>query len=269
MDISDYKETVLANKDFFKHYYYHSIIDLNLVKLDSILKNGILSKKQIERNKLPAIYTHLADDEDSKNGFTYVSLSQFDDNSVVNKVFESFAMHALTSVSVMVNKDIKVYGAGEQITYFSDEVFAYSHIPKEHIRGIIYPSHLTNLSISEIPCLPKSMACYEPDFINKWIEYMEKYFGLQLDRRKILDNYRLLKSIIDQYTYVAHGELVINDQKNKYGIDFLDVLASELQTCWSKKVGVEHPTFTNVISYINDTNLPIYEISKKSLKKIN
>ena len=39
------------NHIFFKQYYYHAIIDLNLIKLDNILQYGILSKKLIENNK--------------------------------------------------------------------------------------------------------------------------------------------------------------------------------------------------------------------------
>lgn len=239
MDINDYKSTVLANKEFFKDHYYHSIIDLNLVKLDSILKNGILSKRKIERNNLPAIYTHLADDPDSKNGSTYVSLSCFKDDTRINRVFDSFALHTLTPVSVLVSKDINVSKSGEQMTYFTDEVFAFDRISTKHIQGIIYPEHLANLFISEIPCLPRNMQCYKLDFINRWIEYMETYFGYKLDKDKIMNNYKILKSIIDQYTYVASGDLVINEQKRKFGIDLLDVLASELQECWSKKWGLK------------------------------
>jgi len=37
-DTKQYINTVKSNRDFFESYYYHSIIDLNLIKLDSILK---------------------------------------------------------------------------------------------------------------------------------------------------------------------------------------------------------------------------------------
>ena len=51
-DIGQYIDTVKDNDDFFGNYYFHSIIDLNLVKLDYILKYGILSRKEIEELKL-------------------------------------------------------------------------------------------------------------------------------------------------------------------------------------------------------------------------
>ena len=50
-DIGQYIDTVKDNDDFFRNYYFHSIIDLNLVKLDYILKYGILSRKEIEELK--------------------------------------------------------------------------------------------------------------------------------------------------------------------------------------------------------------------------
>ena len=52
-DIRRYINTVKDNQNFFKNYYYHSLIELNLKKLDSILKNGILCKNLIESKGLP------------------------------------------------------------------------------------------------------------------------------------------------------------------------------------------------------------------------
>lgn len=34
-------------------------------------------------------------------------------------------------------------------------------------------------------------------------------------------------------------------------------------------MGIKSPNFTNVIDYINDTNLPVYEINQKSLRRVN
>ena len=72
-DIKKYKNIVQSNHNFFKQFYYHSIIDSNLIKFDSILENGILTKKMIEYSGLPTLYTHSADDYDSKNGNDFIS----------------------------------------------------------------------------------------------------------------------------------------------------------------------------------------------------
>ena len=85
---SNYIDTVKNNSDFFLKYYYHSLIDLNLVKLDLILKNGILSKKLIEQKNLVNLYTHPANDYDSKNGNMYVSLTEYKSDSSFSEMFE-------------------------------------------------------------------------------------------------------------------------------------------------------------------------------------
>lgn len=268
-DIKNYRKTVLDNKDFFETYYYHSIIDLNLVKLDYILKKGILSKRLIELYKLPSIYTHPANSINSKNGNSYVSLSKFTDEHGLNQVFDSFALHTLTSVSLLVNKNIRVSESGERITYFSDEVFCLEKIPNNNIVGIIYPEHLSNLHISEICCLPRDMSCYTEEYINSWFNYMENYFEDKMNITNIMNSFTILNSIIDQYSYVASGELVINEQKRKFGVDLIDILALELQECWSRKFNIQNPKFADIINLINDDRLPIYEIKQKALRKVN
>ena len=105
-DISRYINTVKDNQNFFKNYYYHSLIDLNLIKLDSILKNGILCKNLIESKGLPQLYTHLGEDYDSKNGNSFVSLTKYSSKTTFNELFESFPLHTLTCLSLLVDKDI-------------------------------------------------------------------------------------------------------------------------------------------------------------------
>ena len=72
-DIEQYIDTVRNNDDFFRNYYFHSIIDLNLVKLDYILKFGILSRKEIEKLELLSYYIHSIDSYECKNGMDYIS----------------------------------------------------------------------------------------------------------------------------------------------------------------------------------------------------
>ena len=268
-EVEKYNKTVFGNENFFNNYYFHAIIDLNLVKLDSILQNGILCKDLIEKHKLPAVYIHQSNADDSKNGDTYISLSKYNNKHDLNKVFSSLALHTLSSVSVLVNKDIKVSDTGERMTFFDDEVFKYRSIAPSKIEGIIYPEHLGNLRISKVCCLPRDIECYREEYINLWIDYMEKYFNIAMPREEIMTSFYQLKEIMDQYSYIAHGYLVINDQKRKYGTDLIDVLASSLEECWSEKFHIENPTFKDVIMHINDGNLPVYEIKKKSLKQVN
>ena len=130
-DIGKYIDTVKSHSDFFKKYYFHSLIDLNLTKLDSILRYGILSKNLIQQKGLTSLYTHDASDFDSKNGNTYVSLTQYTDNCEFSTMFESFPLHTLTCLSLLVNKSIDVENHGERQTFFDDELFCLGLIPNE------------------------------------------------------------------------------------------------------------------------------------------
>ena len=272
-DIKKYIDTVKNNKDFFKKYYYHSLIDLNLIKLDTILKYGILSKRLIEKNNLASIYTHSSDDFDSKNGNTFISLSKYDDNCTFNGLFESFPLHTLTSLSLLVNKAIKVSKDGEKQTFFDDEIFCLDLIEKNKLEGIILPEHLSNLNISEVNPLPSDLSCYTRSYLNHWIKCVENYF-----RQTIPDNfikelkisYENFWDIADEYECPEKWvEGIISTQRERNGKDIKDILAGILDYLWKVKYQTNSFKYIEIIDRLNSDNLPIYEIKEKSLKKIN
>ena len=77
-DIGCFRDTVRSNDSFFRSYLFHSIIDLNLIKLDYILEHGILSRRYIEARNLLSFYVHSLRSYDCKNGFDYISLVDYD-----------------------------------------------------------------------------------------------------------------------------------------------------------------------------------------------
>lgn len=271
-DIEKYIETIQKHNEFFKHYYYHSIIDLNLIKLDAILKNGILSKKLIERNGLPNIYTHQKDDFDSKNGYNFVSLTEYTGECSFNALFESFSLHTLTSLSLLVNKEIEVSKKGVSETFFSDEVFCLDGIDKLMIKGIILPKHLSNLSIKEVNPLPNDLSCYTKSYLNNWVKCTEEYFKYEIPSRyknELKISHEQLWGIIDRYDSPEKWiESIIKTQRKEYGKDLKDVLALILEYLWSLKYSMKDPKYMDIIMRLNNDNLPIYEIQEKCLKKV-
>lgn len=264
-----YTNTVKDNADFFKSYYFHSILDLNLVKLDYILQYGILCKALIKENQLTTIYTHPARDYDSKNGSTFISLSKYSDDTEFSLMFEAFTAHALSCVSLLVDKKIDVVSEGERKTYFDDEVFCYQAIPKSAISGIILPEHLTNLKIGEVCCLTSDITNYGKRYLENWITCMERYFGLSIDRNPIFEKSIELRTILDGYSRPERWvSQALETQQAKYGKDIIDIMAMELERLWSNKLGIDKPKYIEVIDSINKDQYPIYEIGKKSLKKI-
>lgn len=271
-DIYKYIVTVKENEDFFKSYYYHSLIDLNLVKLDLIIKHGLLSKQLIQQKNLPSLYTHDARDFDSKNGNTYVSLTQYTDGCEFNTMFESFPLHTLTSLSLLVNKDINITEHGERETFFDDELFCFNSIPNSKFEGIILPEHLSTLPISQVNCLPDDLSCYTKSYLNHWIGCMQRYFNITLPQEVIKDikaSYEQLWDILEEYENPDRWvQSAIRTQRSQYGKDLKDVLANILQNLWAKKFDISNPTYMDVLMKINNSQLPIYEIKQKILKRV-
>lgn len=272
-EIKNYVNTIQNNHDFFTQFYYHSLIDLNLIKLDYILQYGILSKRQIEKNRLASIYTHSGCDFDSKNGTKYISLSEYTDKCSFSTMFESFSFHTMTSLSLMVAKDIDVTKQGERETYFDDELFCLDTIDKLKLRGILLPEHLSNQKIKEVNCLPNDLSCYTRSYINNWLKCTEQYFSQKIPNSYIEElriSFEQLWDIIEEYEspekWIASA---IKTQRKKYGKDIKDILASILQYMWSLKYGIENPNYLDIIMLLNQEKLPIYEIQEKTLKKIN
>jgi len=271
-DIEQYIDTVKNNSYFFKSYYYHSLIDLNLIKLDSILKNGILSKELIESSEAVSIYTHSSIDINSKNGDTFVSLSEYKDNCKFCAFFESFTLHTLTSLSLMINKQLEVTREGERLTYFDDELFCFKSIDKSNIEGIILPEHLSNLMIKEVNCLPNDLSCFTNYYLNHWLTCVKKYFKQEIPESYIEElkiSYQQLWNIIDEYESPGKWiDSIIRVQRKEYGKDIKDVLADLLQYFWSLKYGIENPTYLDIVMELNKNNLPVYEIKEKGLKRV-
>ena len=272
-DIKKYISAVEENNDFFKQYYYHSLIDLNLIKLDTILQYGILSKKLIEKNGLANIYTHSSSDFDSKNGDMFVSLSEYTDDCSFNTMFESFTLHTLTSLSLLINKQIGVSKEGVRQTYFDDEIFCFQSVDKSKIEGIMLPEHLSNLTINQVNCLPNDLSCYTRSYINNWLKCTEEYFRQKIPRNYIDElkvSHEQLWNIIEEYESPEKWiESAIKKQRKEYGKDLKDVLGDILQYLWSLKYGIQNAKYLDIIKMINKQSLPIYEIKEKCLKKVN
>lgn len=273
-DIGKYIDTVKNNDEFFRNYYFHSIIDLNLVKLDYILKYGILSRKQIENLNLLSFYVHIIRSYECKNGMDYISLVDYDklyrikgeSKPSFSKMFEAFSLHTLTSLSLMLDRDIIVNNIGILESCFDDEVFAKEKIDKEHIKGIILPEHLSNKQIKDIPFLPGDHYCYKVKSINHLLDCLEIYFNKKIYRKELLNS-------VEQAWNIAYEEerpsitLAVKEQKKRYGIDMKDILSAIIHELWEEKTKINNPTYIDIIKYIN-TDLPIYEIDSKKLIKL-
>lgn len=273
-DIGCFRDTVRSNDSFFRSYLFHSIIDLNLIKLDYILEHGILSRRYIEARNLLSFYVHSLRSYDCKNGFDYISLVDYDklanssEGCTFSNMFEAFSLHTLTSLSVMLDRDIELFEKGELESLFDDEVFAKDEISNSHIKGIILPNYLTNKKLNEIPFLPGDYFCYTLKSINHLVDCMEVYFNRKIPRDILIDSVKQLWEINDKNFERPSIKWSLDIQREMYGLDMKDILSEIISYLWCEKLQKDNLTYMDVIKSINNDRYPIYEIGK-ALKKVN
>lgn len=272
-DIGQYIDTVRNNDEFFRKHYFHSIIDLNLVKLDYILNYGILSRKEIERLKLLSFYVHRSGSYECKNGMDYISLVDYDKlykityekEPTFSQMFEAFSLHTLTSLSLMIDRNIKVSEFGIRESNFDDEVFALKKINREDIKGIILPEHLINKPLKDISFLPGDEYCYTFKSLNHLLNCLEIYFNKKINRKKLLESTEEVWNIAYELERLSITQ-AIKCQKERHGIDMRDILSSIIHELWEDKTKIDNPTYIDIIRYLNK-DLPVYEIGSKELIK--
>lgn len=272
-DIGQYIDTVRNNDEFFRNYYFHSIIDLNLVKLDYILNYGILSRKEIERLKLLSFYVHRSGSYECKNGIDYISLVDYDKlykmtyekEPAFSQMFEAFSLHTLTSLSLMIDRNIKINEVGIRESNFDDEVFALKKINREDIKGIILPEHLINKPLKDISFLPGDEYCYTVKSLNHLLNCLEIYFKKKINRKKLLESTEEVWNIAYELERLSIAQ-AIKCQKERHGIDMRDILSSIIHELWEDKTKIDNPTYIDIIRYLNK-DLPVYEIGSKELIK--
>lgn len=188
-------------------------------------------------------------------------------------MFESFPLHTLSSVSVLVNKSIEVSKTGERESYFDDELFCKDKIDKSEIEGIMIPEHLTNLPVSKVNCLPDDLSCFTKRYLFSWLAQTEKYFNQKIPAdyiERVKRSYEQLWQILDNYSRPERWIITgIQKQREQSGEDIKDILASILSYLWSLKYNTENSIYFDILMRLNEENLPVYEIGKKALRKIN
>lgn len=146
-----YQNVVNNYKSFFLKYYYHSIVDRNLIKLDLMLQHGILSEYQQMENSISCLYTEARDTAQCANGSDKISISYFDGKDNLLRFFSGFAAHVMNRPSILLNKgSIETIKPKTNSAAFDDELFVKDKIDINSFEGILLPNHLLNLKMSDI-----------------------------------------------------------------------------------------------------------------------
>lgn len=188
----------------------------------------------------------------------YNKLYEYGDEPSFSQLFEAFSLHTLTSLSLMLDREVEVYKEGIRETVFDDEVFAKDKIDISHIQGIILPSHIMNKQLSEVSFLPGDAYCYTEKSINHLMDGIENYFKKKVDRTVLLES-------VKQAWNICYETF----EKERYGVDMRDVLASIMENLWREKTKIDNPKYIDILNYINHDRYPIYEINSKKLVRKN
>ena len=264
-----YESYVEKNISFFQKYYYHAILDLNLVKLANILKNGLLTRKYIEGE---CLYTEKLGSYDCKNGDSYISITEFTADFPFNTLFNSFAFHTLSSPSIMINHDIEIShdGLGEG---FDDERFIFDSCSPENFVGILLPQHLQNQLIKDTFPFFYKKYCLNHDYIKIWLNTINEYFSCSIPFDDIDNMVKELWEIINSKYHHVHARwnilanYALKDQKEKHGYDLNEYLANTLQELWDKKLQKRFVNYFDILNYINIDKLPIYILTADDVIK--
>jgi hypothetical protein len=211
-------------------------------------------------------FTHDSSNCDSKNGDQYISVTKYDGEDSQSTFFNSFALHTLTSISLIIDDSLSVYKKGERETYFDDEFFVLNQIPRNHILGIFIPSHLHDKKIREVTSTGYDIYSFCGYRIERWIKCTESYFNTIINRDEINTSLKQLWSVFERYEDPARWlEAALRTQQHEFGRDLRDVLSEVLQQCWNKKIGYD-VNMLDVVNYLNN-DLPVYDESGVQLVK--
>lgn len=266
-----YQDVVNNNKDFFQDSYYHSILDMNLIKLDLMLRYGILSENQQLEKKINCLYTECRDACNCANGSDNISISYYNGREELNSLFSGFAHHVMTLPSIMINKNIETIKPKESAPAFDDELFVKDKIGKDQYKGILLPEHLLNKRISEIKPLIYNIRYAKEDYIVQWIQMIESYFNTEIDKEYLLYLCNQIKEIameeIDRGPHLWIGK-ALPIQEERLGTNIEIYMAELVEKLWDNKLNQRNTTCLDVIQQINVDKYPLYILNQQKVKKL-
>lgn len=266
-----YQNVVNNYKSFFLKYYYHSIVDRNLIKLDLMLQHGILSEYQQMENSIACLYTEARDTTQCANGSDKISISYFDGKDDLLRFFSGFAAHVMNRPSILLNKgSIETIKPKTNSAAFDDELFVKDKIDINSFEGILLPNHLLNLKMSDIKPMFKNIRYSNLEYITNWVLMVECYFKTNIDKEYILNLCKQLFEIYVKETDCRPGTIgdALNIQQERCGINIEEYMLNVIGNLWDMKLNQKAVTYLDVVDYINKDKYPIYVLDEARVRKI-
>lgn len=251
-------------------------IGFNLMKFEGILKHGIVSYDYAKKHNLPYARNYnftLNHENDKKYEGINESLMNANNHNIylVRMLYVSddplaaYNLYVTKGISFVIDDVSFISDMNREFIKRSDEIIVKNYIPKSKITGIVVPSELADISLSEMRILPHNIVnCnYILDNVWEYVKYLCEY-GHKINLEELTLLCRDLKTAA-----ISLKSLDKNDEDyqealvdyNEIISDINSVLANETERCFVKILG-EELTIMDIISYINSKygNLEISDL---------
>ena len=240
----------------------HSI-GFNPYKLESILKNGILSERKAKELNIPLSRNYLGYNFDDKICMTRPMYSNDEDPRAMLYTWVP------KSISLVVENQDFIYDVSDAYFNHADEVFVEDIVPNTKFVGIMVPEKYQDYELRDLAMIPIKTAT---SYLNikgncdDLINYI-KGMGHEIDT----DEYNALLDELKLTMLELNNDLTNPELQD----DFLDIkmalnefIAGETQIAFDRTLNKEGATLMDMVEYINGKtlDLPIYGVQKNLTK---
>lgn len=237
-----------------KEIFYHSV-GFNIVKLESILKNGLVSEKYAIENNIDFARNfsgYNLDDTISLVRGIYASINE-------DGAYKKYIAKGITIEMLLEEKDI-IYDTNDRYMNHYDEVLGKDYIDKSNFTSLIIPEEYMDYSITDLPLFSLTSTSYKniKNTSDNVINYIENTLNGEVDKQEYKLLLEELKLTIKELN---------NDINNKeLQEDFIDIkcalnlfLTSSLELALKPFINKDNITIYDIIEFINKKtlNLPI------------
>lgn len=244
---------------FNENTLLHSLA-FNPFILESILTNGIVSKKEASLRNIPYARNYFG-----YNLEDYISMTK-KTYTYDNDPTSAYNLYALKGISLAVENQEYIYDRNDMYYNHADEVYVERHVPKENIKGIIIPEKYLDYELSNLPMLHTNSTSYEniKHVCENLLTYLEKY-NYKVNKEEYLEIINYLKIVHQALSKEKDDKELLEDYKEiKHELD--DFLSEEVNNCFKQVLNKEEVTLYDMVEFINSKtqNLPIYQIKNIS-----
>lgn len=259
----------------------HSI-GFNPMKLEGILKYGIISTNYAKRNGIVNYsknYNFTLEDSNIN-----LSVNKLLEEANMNNIYlvrylyvsddplSAYNMYVKNGISFIVEDVPFIYDKNIELLKRSDEVIVKDYISKDNITSIMIPTYYENMRLDEVPMIPNNILNYNfvVDSVRSLLSYLEGY-NYSADFSEIYSLLEDLKIACISVNSLNKASLDYDEALSDYKeiiSEVNEILSENVYLCFSKLLGKE-ATVMDMVIYINSKydNKDIVFLESKGKRK--